>query len=206
MSADLNDAMSADLQHDPRHLTQLKAAVATLRTGGVLAYPTEAVWGLGCDPWQSAAFERLLHLKQRPPEKGVILLADCIDRVRDLLSPLTIAQRQSVMQSWLMAEPDQPATTWLLPPSSAVPPWIMGHHPRVAVRVTRHPLCQALCQAFDGMIVSTSANPAGANPALTELQVRAYFADQVDVLPGELGQHPRPSRIIDAVTGHVIRA
>lgn len=176
------------------------AAAEHLRAGQVLAYPTEAVWGLGCDPYQQAAFEKILHLKQRPIEKGVILIAANVQQVEPFLSALTATQRAQVLNSW------PAAITWLLPLTDAVPPWICGQHDRVAVRVSAHPTVQALCLAFGGALVSTSANLAGQAEARTAEQVFDYFADAVPCVAGEVGTATRPSRICDAVTGQILRA
>lgn len=187
------------------YLPDLDHAIETLKNGDVLAYPTEAVWGLGCDPYQEKAFNKILELKQRPIEKGVILLSDSIERIEDLLSPLDPTIRQQIIASW-QPQQNQRATTWLLPVSDAIPKWIYGNHDRVAIRVTQHPLCQQLCKAFDKMVVSTSANPAGLAPAKTAQQVEDYFGNKLAILPGDLGSSPEPSKILDAVTGAIIRA
>lgn len=188
------------------NLVDLDQAIQVLKRGDVLAYPTEAVWGLGCDPNQQQAFEKILHLKQRPIEKGVILLSESIERVEPLLIYLDADIRAQVIHSWQQHHATQRATTWLLPITASIPTWIYGTHDRVAVRVTQHALCQRICSAFDHFIVSTSANPAGLSPAITAQQVRQYFPYDVSILAGELGQSPQPSRILDAVTGQVIRA
>ena len=184
----------------------LQGAVEALQQGNVLAYPTEAVWGLGCDPRQEQAFNKILKLKQRPIEKGVILLAESIDRVAPLLAQLDTNIQQQIIASWQPLKAQQRATTWLLPISDAIPAWIYGKHDRVAIRVTQHPLCQQLCQHFDGLIVSTSANPAGLTPAKSADEVEQYFSQDVAIFDGDLGESPEPSRILDAVTGQVIRA
>lgn len=188
------------------YLPDLETAVETLKRGDVLAYPTEAVWGLGCDPYQEQAFNKILQLKERPIEKGVILLSESIERIEDLLADLSPDIREKVIHSWQPKHAQQRATTWLLPVADAIPRWIYGQHDRVAVRVTQHPICQNICARFDGLIVSTSANPAGLAPAKTAQHVRAYFGDQLQILEGDLGQSHEPSRILDAVTGAVIRA
>ena len=184
----------------------LQGAVDVLQQGDVLAYPTEAVWGLGCDPRQEHAFNKILSLKQRPIEKGVILLAENIERVAPLLAQLETNIQQQIIASWQPLQAQQRATTWLLPISDAIPPWIYGKHDRVAIRVTQHALCQQLCQQFDGLIVSTSANPAGLKPAKTAQEVEHYFHQNIAIFDGALGESPEPSRILDAVTGQVIRA
>jgi L-threonylcarbamoyladenylate synthase len=185
--------------------TVLEAAQC-LQAGRVLAYPTEAVWGLGCDPYNEQAFLEILRLKQRPIEKGVILLAANIAQVEPMLASLPPSMREQVIASWTDHCETERATTWLLPATTHIPTWIKGNHPKVAVRVTTHPLCMALCEAFGGFIVSTSANPAGLEPARSLAQAQHYFTDQLQYLDGALGLSQLPSRILDAEDGRVIRA
>ncbi|OAL80955.1 tRNA threonylcarbamoyladenosine biosynthesis protein RimN [Acinetobacter sp. SFB] len=186
--------------------TSVAEAAECLKQGQVLAYPTEAVWGLGCDPFNEQAFLEILRLKQRPIEKGVILLAAQIAQVEPLLESLTAEMHQKVIDSWSHRSPTERASTWLLPAGDHIPHWIKGNHPKVAVRVTTHPLCVALCNAFNGFIVSTSANPAGGKPAHSLQEANQYFSTQINYLNGDLGLSQEPSRIIDAETGEVIRA
>lgn len=180
------------------HLTR---AVQTLRAGGILAYPTEAVWGLGCDPFNVAAVQRLLALKQRPMAKGLILVAAEVEQIAPLLVALTEQQRACLLQSWPGPH------TWLLPdPDGWVPSWIKGSHASVAVRVSAHSGVKALCTAFNGPVVSTSANPAKRNPAKSQLKVSAYFGREIDYyLPGALGEQRQPSQIRDLLSQQLIR-
>lgn len=189
--------------------TSVAEAARLLKQGEVLAYPTEAVWGLGCDPYNEQAFLKILALKQRPIEKGVILLASQMSQVMPLLQNLPKQRQQEIMTSWENRSISERATTWLLPADEKIPTWIKGHHSQVAVRVTTHPLCVALCNAFNGFIVSTSANPAGLEPAQHLQQATQYFrhnsAIDLHYLNGDLGTSQQPSRIIDAQTGQIIR-
>lgn len=182
----------------------LNQSVNVLKSGDVLAYPTEAVWGLGCDPYQENAFAKILTLKQRPIEKGVILVAASMAQAAPFLQGLSVEQIQQMQESWQITA-QQRATTWLVPLNPAVPTWISGQHDRVAIRVTNHPLVQQLCHAFGGAIVSTSANPAGLNAAKTANDVDKYFPN-LAILDGALGMSSEPSRIVDIQTGQVIRA
>jgi len=180
---------------------QLRAAVRALAAGGVIACPTEAVWGLSCDPDNSDAVSRLLYLKQRPVEKGLILVAADVDQLAPLLEGLTEAQRSKLALSW------PGPSTWLLPHHDLVPPWIHGGSTQVAVRVSAHKVMVALCRAWGGALVSTSANPAGGRPATAQFQVQRYFHNQLDaVLPGALGGASRPTVIRDLLTDQVLRA
>ncbi len=185
--------------------TSVAEAAKCLEQGQVLAYPTEAVWGLGCDPFNESAFLEILRLKQRPIEKGVILLAGQISQIEHLLQPLDATTRQQVIDSWTHQSGHDRATTWLLPADDSIPHWIKGDHPKVAVRVTNHPLCIALCNAFNGFIVSTSANLAGQSAARSIQDVSQYFGSELNYLNGDLGLSQEASRIIDAMTGEVIR-
>lgn len=186
--------------------TSVAEATQVLQQGKVLAYPTEAVWGLGCDPFNEQAFLEILKLKQRPIEKGVILLAGQLSQVEHLLTQVEPHIREQIVKSWTQCSKAERATTWLLPADDNIPQWIKGDHAQVAVRVTNHPLCMALCNAFNGFIVSTSANPTGLEPARSLQEANQYFGANLNYLNGDLGLSREPSKIIDASTGAVIRA
>lgn len=179
----------------------VRHAVQALAAGGVIACPTESVWGLSCDPARQQAVMRLLSLKQRPLAKGLILIASSEAQVEYLLADLSAGQRRELTASW------PGPTTWLVPHHGRVAPWVHGEHDTVAVRVSAHPVVQALCTAWGGPLVSTSANPAGAQPPRAQYQVRRYFGDALDyILPGAVGGNPRPSEIRDLRSGTVLRA
>jgi len=171
-----------------------------LRHGGVIACPTESVWGLSCDPFNAHAVARLLALKQRPLEKGLILVAADISQFAFLLADLPDALRAQLAQSW------PGPNTWLLPHQGRLPPWITGGRPKVALRVSAHPALAALC-AKTGPLVSTSANPTGLPAARSRLRLAQYFQGALDgVLPGNLGGRRNPSLIRDLASGALIRA
>lgn len=181
---------------------QLRLARVHLEAGSIVAYPTESVWGLGCDPHCREAVERLLALKQRPVAMGLILIGASYDQVAPYIDTAMIdrATLARVRRSW------PGPNTWLLPASEAVPDWISGSHTSVALRVTAHPLAAALCAAFGRAIVSTSANIHGRRPPRTVLRLRAGLGREVDyILPGATGGAPRPTRIRDALSGRTLR-
>lgn len=184
----------------------IKRAASILWRGGVIAYPTEAVWGLGCDPDNQDACLALLQIKKRPPEKGMILIAADIQQFNALLAPLTQTQQQTLRQAW-DAQALTGAVTFLVPDlDNQVAPWVKGQHKAVALRVSRHPLVRALCLAFGGPLVSTSANIAGRPPARSRLAVEKNLGQKLDfVVPGNLGGQTNPSRIIDLCTGRTMR-
>ncbi len=178
----------------------LRDAVAALRRGGVIAYPTEAVWGLGCEPTHRAAVERILSLKKREWRKGLILIASSFEQLEPyVLRPSNSALRRA-QASW-----PGPAT-WVFPASDFAPDWITGDQDSIAVRVTAHPLAAALCKAYGGAVVSTSANRQGQDPARSATQVRMMFGQRIDVvLPGALGGLERPTSIRHVTSGLILR-
>ncbi len=179
------------------HIAQARNVI---QAGGVIAYPTEAVWGLGCDPFNQEAVERILALKKRPRSKGVLLISGDPSLFSPLLALLPDERRREVESSW------PGPNTWVLPDPGIYPEWVRGQHTSVAVRVTEHPIVRELTAGLSYPIVSTSANTAGQIPARTLLQSRCYFADQVEYyLPGALGGLNQPTSIRDALTGAVLR-
>ena len=181
----------------------LDTAVAALRAGGVIAYPTEAVWGLGCDPGNQEAVEALLRLKQRPVEKGMILVAADLPQLEGWvhLDRLPSARQQEVLASW------PGANTWILPAGARAPGWITGEHTGLAVRISAHPLVNALCEAWGGPLVSTSANLAGEPPARQRGDLDPRLLARLDgVLDGSTGGLAQPTPIRDALSGSTLRS
>jgi len=172
----------------------------SLRDGKVLAYPTEAVYGLGCDPACKTAVLRILELKGRPQAAGLILIADRFERFQSYVGSLPPGALERAQSQW------PGPVTWLFPRGDGVPDWLAGTHQTIALRVTAHPVCRQLCAAFGGAVVSTSANPRSGEPARTAEQVEAYFGNAIcGIVEGELGDEARPSEIRDLATGHIIR-
>lgn len=180
---------------------RLQLAVQALSAGGVIACPTEAVWGLSCDPDNGRAVRRLLALKRRPVAKGLILVAATVQQLEFLLAGVDGDQRAAMLASW------PGPNTWLVPHQGRVRSWIHGEHDTVAVRVSNHPVVSALCAAWGGPLVSSSANPAGLRPPRFGFQVRRFFGQRLDYLvPGAVGASSRPTVIRDLATGRVVRA
>jgi L-threonylcarbamoyladenylate synthase len=180
--------------------SSLATAVAALRAGGVIAYPTEAVWGLGCDPDNDEAVAHLLRLKQRDPAQGLILVAAHIGQFAPWLEGLPLELHAPLVASWPGPH------TWLVPDNGRTHALVRGCHDSVALRVSDHPGVVALCEAFGGPVVSTSANLAGQPPCMSGEAVHAVFgAELAAILEGELGGRERPSTIRDLRTGRVLR-
>jgi L-threonylcarbamoyladenylate synthase len=183
---------------------QLQQATHVIQRGGIIAYPTEAVLGLGCDPLNPDAVLRLLALKRRPVGKGLVLIAANIEQLAPFMAPLSTKQQDTLEASW------PGPVTWLVPAKTETPIWLKGFHDTIAVRVTNHPIAAALCKAAGRALVSTSANPSGLRPAKTPLQVRNYFSQQSNqqidkIVAGALGNEAKPSTIKDLSTGKTIR-
>lgn len=175
-------------------------ATEVVKRGGVIAYPTEAVYGLGCDPRNGDAVQRLLQLKQRSPAKGLILIASQFEQIAPFIRPLDKQIKSRIDKTW------PGPVTWLLPAHPEAPRWITGNHQKVAVRITAHPQASALCAALEGPLVSTSANRSRQQAARSVMQVRRIFTDRLDyILPGTVGDNCNPTEIRDAATGRVIR-
>jgi L-threonylcarbamoyladenylate synthase len=178
----------------------LRQAALTIRAGGVVAYPTEAVYGLGCDPLNAEAVRRIFQLKGRRFTKGVILIAADYSQLAPFVAPLDAAELAQIHASW------PGPNTWIMPAADQLPHWLNGGLETIAVRVTAHPLSAALCRTSGMPLVSTSANPAGLRPARSALSVRRYFGDELDmIVNGTLGDQARPSRIRDARSGAILR-
>ncbi len=182
-------------------LLTVEQAAQCLNEGKVIAYPTEAVFGLGCDPGNEAAVRELLAMKGRPASAGLILIADQFDRFVPYIGSLSEALLQRAWSSW------PGPVTWLFPRAQSVPDWLAGRHETIALRLTAHPVCRDLCAAFGGAIVSTSANPSLSEPARSVEQVDGYFGSALGgIVEGALGAEEKPSEIRDLLSGAVIRA
>lgn len=178
----------------------LRHALAALERGAVVAYPTEGVWGLGCDPLHPVAVSRLLWLKQRPVDKGLILIGG---RLEDVLPYIEVPSRRALRRA-LDTWPGP--TTWRFPASAMAPDWITGGRDSICVRVTAHAVAARLCHAWGGALVSTSANRSGTPPLAGATQVRLRLGRHLGaLLPGRLGGLGRPSTIRDIHTGAMLR-
>ncbi len=183
------------------HLFQLKHASRLIRYGGVVACPTEAVYGLSCHPLNHEAVSTILTLKQRSQDKGLILVASDVSQLIPFTTDPLIFNQQNIKESW------PGPTTWLVPANAATPAWLTGIFPAIAVRITNHPIMAELCRQCGHALVSTSANISGQHPAVNALQVRKAFASSLDwILHADTGHNTQVSKIYDAVSGSLIRS
>ena len=172
---------------------------ASLWAGGVVACPAEGVWGLSCDPFDKGAVLELLAMKQREVSKGLIVVGASSEVFADVLRDLSAEQRETMLASW------PGPNTWLVPHRGCFPSWVTGESDDVAIRVTSSPALAALCKAFGGPLVSTSANPAGLPPPHTIWELRRYFGTALPAMPGAIDPTGKPSTIRRVDDGSVIR-
>jgi L-threonylcarbamoyladenylate synthase len=178
---------------------RLRHAAAVLHAGGVIAYPTEGVYGLGCRPDAGEAVQFLLELKQRPVSAGLILIAASLEQLDGWIEPTPHESRQ------LSAGTSRPVT-WVVTAGPLTPHWITGGRPTVAVRVTRHPVAAGLCLASGLPLVSTSANRRGKPPARSALAARLRFGRHLDlIVGGATSGAAGPTEIRQAGSGQVVR-
>lgn len=173
--------------------------MATLEQGGVIAYPTETVFGLGVDPFNPQAVCRLLALKGRTSGKGLILLIPDASWV-DTLAHATVAARRLMAHFW------PGPLTLVLPKSTNAPPWITGDSDHIALRLSPHPTVVRLLAAWKKPLVSTSANLSG-GPALRTPQAIAQQWQQkvAVVLPGHATDLPSTVLLVAASRIDVLR-
>ena len=179
---------------------QLVVAADHIRSGGVIAYPTEYCFGFGCDPFNQNAVRKIVRLKRRSWLEGVIIIAANLVQLRRLVDFDQIRDIDRLTSVWPGPH------TWLLPALTRVPRWIRGRHDSVAVRITAHRTALELCRSSGGLLVSTSANRTGRPPLRTSHQVRTEFGGVVDfILDGPVGRITGPSSIRDAKSGKWVR-
>jgi L-threonylcarbamoyladenylate synthase len=179
---------------------RLLTIIRHLRSGGLVAYPTEGVFGLGCDPFNQDAVQRLLSLKRRALNKGFILIASEFSQVEHLLAVSDPEMRNRMLATW------PGPVTWIAPVSAKTPAWLRGRRASLAVRVTAHPLAALLCQSFGGPLISTSANLSMRPPANSSLKVRRIFrTSEVMLIPGRTSGLAGPTAIYRSDTGARLR-
>ncbi|HEY5714792.1 MAG TPA: L-threonylcarbamoyladenylate synthase [Psychromonas sp.] len=184
--------------------SDLNNTLKALNAQGVIAYPTESVFGLGCDPDCEAAIQKILTLKKRPADKGLILIAASIEQLEKYadFSLLNDAQLAAIKKTW------PGPYTWIVPAKKNLSKLISGDFDSVAVRVTAHPVVRQICLAFNKPIISTSANLSGLDAALNSQQVNEMFRDNPllsMVIDAPVSGLSSPSQIYDASSGKRLR-
>ena len=180
---------------------RINIAAKVLHQGGVIAYPTESVFGLGCDPQNDSAIIKLLNIKNRSIKRGLILIASHIEQLEPYIAQLDNDLLKKINQTW------PGPSTWLLPAGEDSNIFLRGIHPLQAVRVSNHPIVKNLCNKFGGAIVSTSANKTNRPAAKTTVQVYCKFGQQLDyILAGGVGNLSKPCEIRNGLNDEIIRS
>ena len=178
------------------NVAQTAKAIAS---GEVVAYPTESCFGLGCDPKNLAAIEKIFELKARSANKALILIAATVEQAREYVDVFDSPFQQEIQNSW------PGPNTWLLTPKPIVLSKLRGEFPQLAMRVTAHPIASAICTEFGGAIVSTSANLSGEDALLDAAAVARVFGKHIKIAAGDIGSDRKPSTIRDGLTGKILR-
>ncbi len=185
-------------EKEPRCLSTL---VDALNTGHVIAYPTEAVYGVGCDPHNAQSIETIYALKKRPANKGFILISHHWDIIAPWISPLSPFRMEDILNTW------PGPITWILPASPLLPPHLKNKNNTIAVRITAHPFSKTLCEAFNKPLVSTSANLAGHSPCYTPQCIQTTFSKDIAfIVDAPLGTLRCPTEIREGSTGNILRS
>ncbi|WP_133130860.1 L-threonylcarbamoyladenylate synthase [Legionella yabuuchiae] len=181
-----------------RIVHEIKHARELMNQGEVIAYPTEAVFGLGCDPFNETAVAQLLRLKNRESSKGFILLISSWEQLSELTAPIPDLAMRKVQETW------PGPVTWIFPRAESIPDWITGERDTLAIRMSAHPVAKAL--SFAGPLISTSANLSGQDPAKSVEQLAQQFPEGIaGIVSGELGHEPSPTKIYEVLTGKRLR-
>lgn len=181
---------------------QVLKAIDVISKGGILAYPTEAVYGLGCDPDNSKALEKIIEIKKRDTKKGLILIGSSFSNFYNYVD-----LSQVTKDDMLFTEKYWPGFfTFIFPASNNVSKYIKGDYNSVAIRVSNHPFIVQLCSLLGKPIVSTSANFTGESPCTSFIEVKNILGNLVDyVVDGPTLGCLKPSQIIDLKTKKIVR-
>ena len=184
----------------PSYRQQLHHARDVIREGGVVAYPTESCFGLGCNPRHYTGVKKILMLKRRSASKGLILIGADYSQFSPYVKNLPDELITKMASSW------PSSTTWLVPAASWVPSWLKGNSDKIALRIPAHRLARQLCRYCGHALVSTSANRSGQRSARHAIHVRRIFSNTVDfIVDAKCGTADRPSTIIDLLSGKIMR-
>jgi L-threonylcarbamoyladenylate synthase len=189
--------------HNTTNRLNIDAGVDAIRHGEVVVYPTESVYGFGCDPLQPAAIKKIIHLKKREKNKGFILIVSCFSQLESYVDWHKVAQDkwQAVKNAW------PGPVTWVLPAQTHVEPLLLGPNQTIAIRMSAHPVAKSLCAGMKGAIVSTSVNVSAQAPLMQSDDILTGFSDDIaGIVAGDLGREHKPSWVIDFASQVVLRA
>tara|TARA_R110002110_G_scaffold65206_5_gene180088 strand:+ start:33441 stop:34064 length:624 start_codon:yes stop_codon:yes gene_type:complete len=180
----------------------IEGGVEAIRHGRVIVYPTESVYGFGCDPLQPEAIQKIVTLKQREPRKGFILIVSNFSQLEPYIDWEKVPR-----EKWQTVEASWPGpVTWVLPAQSHINRLLLGPERTIAIRMSAHPVAQSLCEHMKGAIVSTSANFSAQAPLMQSIDILTHFSSDIaGVVAGDLGGDDKPSWVIDFASYKVLR-
>ncbi|MCV2506098.1 MAG: Sua5/YciO/YrdC/YwlC family protein [Candidatus Lightella neohaematopini] len=183
------------------NINEINKIVLALKDKKIIAYPTESVFGLGCDPDYEIVVKKILILKNRPIEKGLILVASNYEQIKKYIdeTKITIDIKKRLFSSW------PGPISWALPANSNVPVWLTGKYDKLVVRISNFLPIRLICQKFGKAIISTSANVSQQLPARTVDEVYKLFGSKVVIMNDIVGKLPCPTKICDAISNTIIR-
>ena len=182
---------------------KLQDAIAALRAGELVVFPTETFYGIAADPFSSTALAKLFAIKGRDPQKPIALIAADASMAFSVASEISSIARVLAKAFW------PGPLTIVLPARAGFPPQLVGPDGGVGVRVSPHPIAHALSEGLGRPITATSANRSGEEPATTTRAARESLGDKVKVyLEGGTLHASAPSTVISSDTSgyRIIRA
>ena len=177
----------------------IKLALKYLKIG-VIAHPTDTIYGLGCLANNLNAIQKMINLKKRDEKKGFILLASDVS----YLMPYIDLNEDSELFKKLTKTNKKPIT-YLVPRSEKTPDLIFGDNDLLAVRLTTDPLITYFCENTKSALISSSANIQGEQVASSLHELNSYFNDDLEFALPPNKYNSEPSRIINIHTGEQIR-
>jgi len=170
-----------------------------IRQGGIIAYPTESCFGLGCDPRNRKAINKIIKLKKRSLNKNFILIGSSIKQFNYFLNPLDNSTSTNLFSKWPGPH------TWLMTANNRCPNWLKSNS-KIALRISSFSSCQLLTKSLDMAITSSSLNLTGKIPLKNYRDVCRFLPKQVKLIKGRVGKSKRPSVIQDFKTKKIIRS
>ncbi len=171
-----------------------------LHDGEIIIYPTESIYGIGCDPWNESSVNKIYEIKNRPSNKPMIIVGSDIAQIEKLVDVRSL--NRSVIDSW----PGH--STWLIPSNKSCPPWLKDAiTAKVAIRISEHETVKKLCIDFGKPLISTSANLSEVLPSKDKAEIEKIFSSSIEyIVEGLLGGSESPSIIRDMLTGEIVRS
>lgn len=173
-------------------LKEVENAIKVLEKGGVILYPTDTIWGIGCDATNKFAVEKIYHIKRREKNKSMIVLLDSIDQLYNYVNNIPSIAYE------MIAKAERPITI-IYPEAKNLAENIIASDGSVAIRIPDNKFCHQLIKIYGKPIISTSANFSGEPSAVNFINISVNLLSQMDYIV-QLNQNiiieTKPSRIV----------